>query len=65
MFIFILILLFCISFLLALISLWRDLKRNIKTEHVTNELSKGRVLFQAPSTGNVTVENELEEEKPV
>ncbi|HSW87993.1 MAG TPA: hypothetical protein VLG12_02410 [Candidatus Saccharimonadales bacterium] len=49
MFIWILGGLFCLSFLLSVFSLWKDLRKNIKTEHVTEELSKGRVIFHAPT----------------
>ncbi|HSW97936.1 MAG TPA: hypothetical protein VLF89_08980 [Candidatus Saccharimonadales bacterium] len=55
MFILILGGLFCLSFLLSVFSLWRDLRKNIRTTHVTEELSKGRVIFHASSASNANI----------
>lgn len=49
MFILIIVVLLAVSFLLSLLSLNIELKKNIKTEQVTDELAKGRVIFHAPS----------------
>lgn len=48
MFIGIVLLLLGVSFLLSLFSLKTELKKNIKTEQVKDELAKGRVIFHAP-----------------
>lgn len=53
MFIWVLVGIFCLSFFLSLFSLWKDLGKNIKTKQVTEELSKGRVIFHAPSPSDV------------
>jgi hypothetical protein len=47
MFILIIVLLVCISFLWSLVSLTAELKKNSRTQHVAEELSKGRVIFHA------------------
>lgn len=49
MFVFIIIGLLFASFLLSAFSLWREMRKNIKTAHVTEELAKGRVIFHAPT----------------
>jgi hypothetical protein len=58
MFILIILVLLAVSFLLSLLSLRIELKKNIKTEQVTDELAKGRVIFHAPSP------NEPEQQTP-
>ena|SRR5579871_4873913 len=50
MFITIVVILFCIAFLLSLRSLHSELKKNIKTHEVAASLAKGRVLFIADSS---------------
>ena len=64
MFIFIIVGLLVFSFLLALYSLWRDLKKNIKTEQVSEELSKGRVVFHAPTMPDMPLHQEAMHEQP-
>lgn len=60
MFIWILLGLFCISFFLSLYSLWKDMKKNIKTQHVTEELSKGRVIFHAPTASEADMHTDID-----
>lgn len=65
MFIWILVGIFCLSFFLSLFSLWKDLRKNIKTKQVTEELSKGRVIFHAPSPSDVQTHVELSSHETV
>lgn len=58
MFIFIIVGLLIFSFLLALFSLWRDLKKNIRTDQVSEELSKGRVIFHAPTMPDIPIRHD-------
>lgn len=46
----IIMILLIISFLLSLGALRSELKKNVKTEEVVDELAKGRVIFHASSS---------------